>query len=301
MAKSIQKKVTFPPAGRYVVAVSGGVDSVVLLDLLAKRKNYELIVAHFDHGIRKDSAADRKFVASLAAKLGLKFEYQAGKLGPKATEDQARKARYRFLQKVQAKHRTQAIITAHHLDDALETAIFNAGRGATELGLTPLHLNDQLIRPLLGLNKADLLLYARQNKLNWQDDSTNQDLTIARNFIRHKVLPTFSKSRIAKTLGNQVATNRQTQARLESELLTNAKILADRTEFNRHYLIMLENSQLQELFSYLLAKRSAGIERAQAKRLVHFAKTAQPKTELKLGVGVKAVCSSESLQLIYSA
>ena len=111
--------------GTYVVAVSGGVDSMVLLDLLAKQPDIKLIVAHYDHGIRSDSKLDRELVASSAKKYKIPFVYESGNLGPGTSENQARIARYNFLRKVQKESKADAIVTAHHQDDALETAILN--------------------------------------------------------------------------------------------------------------------------------------------------------------------------------
>ncbi|MGH7234725.1 MAG: ATP-binding protein, partial [Candidatus Saccharimonadales bacterium] len=79
-----------PKPGRYLVAVSGGLDSVCLLDILATNPDYELSVAHFDHGIRVDSSSDCKFVESLARKYRLPFLSDEGKLGPNASESVAR-------------------------------------------------------------------------------------------------------------------------------------------------------------------------------------------------------------------
>ena len=88
-------------SGKYVVAVSGGVDSMVLLDLLLKStKRYELIVAHFDHGIREDSPADLKFVEALAKSHKLQFVIQRANLGSGVSEEVARTARYTFLNQV---------------------------------------------------------------------------------------------------------------------------------------------------------------------------------------------------------
>src|SRR6185436_20114617 len=120
--------------GKYVVAVSGGVDSMVLLDLLRQKPKLELVVAHFDHGIREDSAQDRKLVQRIAKAYGLPFVHAKGNLGPKAGEALAREARYAFLRQVQADHDAKAIITAHHQDDMLKTAIMNLLRGTGRRG-----------------------------------------------------------------------------------------------------------------------------------------------------------------------
>ena len=89
--------------GKYIVAVSGGVDSVVLLDLLSKTDS-ELVVAHFNHGIRNNSGEDADFVKQLAKKYKLDYEEEKANLGPNASEEIARKARYDFLNKITRKH-----------------------------------------------------------------------------------------------------------------------------------------------------------------------------------------------------
>ncbi|MDB5185016.1 MAG: hypothetical protein JWN38_824 [Candidatus Saccharibacteria bacterium] len=178
--------------GKYVIAVSGGVDSVVLLDLLAKLAGVVLVVAHFDHGIRLDSAADREFVAGLAASYGLAFFSAEGHLGSTASEATARAARYDFLRSVQREQQATAIITAHHQDDRLETAVINMIRGTGRRGLTALADTPAVRRPLLALPKTAIVEYAHQRGLKWREDSTNSDQKYLRNYIRHHLVPRFS-------------------------------------------------------------------------------------------------------------
>jgi tRNA(Ile)-lysidine synthase len=139
------------PKGRYVVAVSGGVDSVVLLDLLTKTNN-QLTVAHFNHGIRQDSAKEEALVKQLAKRYGLEIKIGNGKLGLEASEETARKARYDFLESVRQKHQADAIITAHHQDDLIETALINLLRGTGPHGLIAIAKNPNILRPLLNCN-----------------------------------------------------------------------------------------------------------------------------------------------------
>src|ERR1051326_4577924 len=100
------------PEGKYILAVSGGVDSMALLDILAGQPGVELIVAHFNHGIRPDSMREERLVKNTAKKYGLKFELGHGNLDLAASEDQARQARYRFLKSVKRKYGADKIITA---------------------------------------------------------------------------------------------------------------------------------------------------------------------------------------------
>lgn len=179
---------------QYVIAVSGGVDSVVLLDMLATGRlpnyqslttNHQLIVAHFDHGIRPDSAGDAEFVRGLAAKYRLSFETKREELGPNASEEKARDRRYAFLRQVAAKH-SATIVTAHHADDLVETIAINLTRGTGWRGLAVLDSPD-IERPLLEMNKKQLIDYAKRYQLQWCEDSTNTDTKYLRNDLRQKL------------------------------------------------------------------------------------------------------------------
>lgn len=172
---------------KYVVAVSGGVDSVVLLDMLASGKHgqHELIVAHFDHGIRPDSMDDATFVRQLAAAYELPFETKREELGPNASEELARNRRYAFLRSIAKKHGAK-IVTAHHGDDLVETIAINLLRGTGWRGIGVLDSPD-IERPLLDMRKAEMLRYAKSHQLSWREDSTNSDVRYLRNDVRHRL------------------------------------------------------------------------------------------------------------------
>lgn len=185
------------PDGLYVVAVSGGVDSMVLLDVLAMDPRraagrLQLIVAHYDHGIRPDSGLDRKLVAQAAKRYGLRFVYDEGHLGAGASEATARKARYGFLNTLRQAAGADAIVTAHHQDDVLETALINLMRGTHRRGLSSLVSTADVVRPLLSVPKQELYAYASENGITWREDSTNADTRYLRNRIRHDIVPRMS-------------------------------------------------------------------------------------------------------------
>ncbi len=175
------------PKGKYIVAVSGGVDSMTLLNMLSKLPDLELIVAHVDHGIRPDSAQDRVFVQQTAASYGFPFEYCELSLGANASEDQARRGRYAFLQQQRDAHRAHGIITAHHQDDVIETAIINMARGTHFRGLYALRSRSDVVRPLLDYTKQEILDYAREHDVQWREDYTNADDIYMRNRIRKRL------------------------------------------------------------------------------------------------------------------
>lgn len=182
-------------SGRYVVAVSGGVDSVVLLDILSKHTDLELVAAHFDHGIRSDSAEDAQFVKSLAAHYGLLFELGRGNLGAGASEAASREARYKFLEHVMIQHGAKAVIVAHHQDDYVETIILNMLRKTGSYGLVPMKSEHEwLVRPLLHVAKYQILNYAHEFGLSWHEDSTNTDVRYRRNYVRHDLLPRLRRA-----------------------------------------------------------------------------------------------------------
>jgi tRNA(Ile)-lysidine synthetase-like protein len=175
------------PKGKYIIAVSGGVDSVVLLDVLAtsfKTPDYTFVVAHFDHGIRRESHEDAVFVEGLAKKYDLTYELGSVKLGKNASEQSARTRRYDFLRGIMKYHNAAAILTAHHEDDLIETMLMHLQRGTGRHGLSPMARTADIIRPLLGVAKDTILQYAHSHALLWREDSTNKELTYKRNRIR---------------------------------------------------------------------------------------------------------------------
>lgn len=262
--------------GKYIAAVSGGVDSVVLLDVLNDDPGVELVVAHLDHGIREDSVKDRQFVQVLAQKYGLPFEYGEGQLGPNASEAAARQARYAFLEKVRADHGAEAIVTAHHQDDALETAIINMLRGTRRKGLDALKSSDRLKRPLLRMTKKEIIRYAQSHDLEWREDSTNQDEAYLRNYIRRKLLPRFSESDKRKLLGiiNQ---SKRTNDRLDALLDAELSLHSQGKNMDRKWFTQLPHDVALEVMAAWLRRHGIrNFDGAMLERLVVAAKTGRP-------------------------
>jgi len=181
------------PEGRALVAVSGGPDSVALLDLLhrtADAHRLELVVAHVDHGILPGSAEVAARVAGLAAERGLVCHTETLALGPAASETAAREARYVTLFRLAAQVNAACLLTAHHADDQVETVLMRvlAGSGPAGLaGMAP--AAGPVIRPLLPFRRAALLRYTRQRGLPVWDDPANGDPAHLRSWLRGEVLP----------------------------------------------------------------------------------------------------------------
>ena len=189
-----------------LVGVSGGVDSIALLHALVATGR-KPVVLHFDHGWRKESAADAKFVRDQARKYGLKFlSAKMPRTLKKHIEADARGARYAFFASAAKGVGTPHLVLAHHADDQAETFLMQLlrGSGVGGRGMDPFSRRGPLIlhRPWLGVWKKEILVYARKHKLTWREDATNADTRHRRNLIRRRVLPYLQKQ-----MGRAVAEN----------------------------------------------------------------------------------------------
>ncbi|HEY8108626.1 MAG TPA: tRNA lysidine(34) synthetase TilS [Patescibacteria group bacterium] len=183
---------------KLIVAVSGGVDSVVLLDLLNELRHeleLDLVVAHADHGLRRGSAKDARFVEALAHGLGLPSASTRLDLNPGGNvEARAREARYRWLETIRKRRKADYVVTAHQADDQVETLFLHLARGTGMQGLSGMKtLSGTVLRPLLGTPRAQVARYARRRKLKFRRDPTNRNVKHARNRIRHQVIRSLRK------------------------------------------------------------------------------------------------------------
>lgn len=276
-------------SAKYIVAVSGGVDSVVLLDMLSRQSKLGLVVAHFDHGMREDSIADRIFVQQLAKERGLSFEYGQGRLGPDASEATARKARYEFLGKVQKKYRANALVTAHHQDDLIETAIINLLRGTYRKGLSSLKSTDTLVRPLLNKSKRDLYDYAKSHKLEWREDPSNADTSYLRNYVRLVLVPRMDladpawRQKFLKKLEQGAVLNTVIDKMMDNVTAENVSRSKSGWSISRQVLLDLPGPVGRELLARILSKTgTTPLSQAKLKQVWLFAKTAKEKSTLSL-------------------
>lgn len=190
------------PGDRVLAAVSGGVDSVVMLDILLNlRDRWGLVVAaaHFNHQLRgEESDADEAFVRNLCSENNLEFFVERADTRAVAAEQKksiqtaARDLRYEFFSRVRSKHGFTKIATAHHADDNAETVLLNLVRGSGVRGLSgiPVSRSDLgVVRPLLCVSRDEIEVYAKQQSLAFRTDSSNVHVQYARNFLRHAVVP----------------------------------------------------------------------------------------------------------------
>ena len=193
----VARRRLFAAGGTAVVAVSGGPDSVALLDLvhsLAPELGLALVVAHADHGIQADSSSVGQAVAALARRYGLPFELGELHLGPDATETAARRARYAWLADVQRRRAARYLVTAHHRDDQVETILLRLLRGSAPAGLAgmPARARGGLVRPLLAFTHLDLVEHVTARGLPVHHDPANHDPRHLRSWVRTVLLPLVS-------------------------------------------------------------------------------------------------------------
>ena len=195
-SKHIKKEFSFLNKSKLLVCVSGGVDSMVLINLL-KRLNYDVSIAHCNFNLRNDeSDLDEDFVKSYAFNNSIQFFSKSfvTQLRKHSMQMAARNLRYKWFYNILKTEKLDYIITAHHLDDSLETFILNLSRASGIEGLTGIkQLNDVIARPLLVFSKNEILNYAKANSIKWREDSTNKKNNYQRNQIRNEIIPLLKK------------------------------------------------------------------------------------------------------------
>ncbi len=261
---------------KVLVAVSGGIDSMALLDVitrLAPALRLELAVAHFDHGLREqESQDDAMFVVEQAKLRGLKSYVGRGDVKKLAAlqslsiEEMARKARYQFLMRVARKHGYDVVLTAHNANDNAETLLMNLMRGSGVSGLAaippvrPLVDNVIVARPLLGTERREIEAYAAEVELKWREDSSNTSTKYTRNRVRMELLPLLMQYNpaIVTTLNSTAEIMRGLEQYLgHSVELAVSKVVLGKTpesvDFDinhlKHYLPAIQNEIVQRMIS----------------------------------------------------
>ena len=257
---------------KYIVAVSGGVDSMVLLDMMVRAGGHELIVAHFDHGIRPDSQFDARFVKEAASRHGVLFEMRREELGSQASEALARERRYVFLRSVAKKH-DATIVTAHHLDDLVETVAINMTRGTGWRGVAA--LDSDVRRPLIDIEKAALMSYAQKHAIEWREDSTNATDAYLRNRlrVRAQTLPVDVKRQLRALHAHQKALKRE----IEKEVI---QLIGEGPRYSRYSIIHMPIPAALECLRVIT---HAKLTRPQLARVLHAVKVAKPGTTFEAG------------------
>lgn len=289
---------------KYLLAVSGGIDSMALFDMTAtnhdgfRDKHFagakfpdDFIVAHFDHGIRgEQSHQDAEFVRKRCADYGVNCVVGNGNLPADASEEAARYARRRFVnaesKKLQQEWSTSGgndlafVVTAHHFDDLIETVVMFMVRGTGWRGLAPFSPYALYKRPLLDTPKADLVKYMIERDLPWVQDETNYSTKYFRNRLRMIIegWPADKKRQLAALAMRQ----RELVLSIDGATADYINLRASGNEsewyIRRYYLIMLPDDVALEAIRYLTCGR---LLRPQMQELLFFIKTALPGKKMK--------------------
>ncbi len=202
---TIKKYNLIEDGDRLVVAVSGGPDSITLLDCLyelrkSKKFNFEMVVAHVNHGLRENAKFDEEYVLEYCKKNNIKcFVLHANvkeeaKKKKRGLEETGRIVRYEFFDKVQEETNSNKIAIAHNSNDNVETIIMNIIRGSGLSGLKGIEaVSDKYIRPLIETSREDIEKYCEDKKLNPRHDESNDDNIYTRNKVRNIVIPYIKK------------------------------------------------------------------------------------------------------------
>jgi tRNA(Ile)-lysidine synthase len=198
--KKIFSKHQLPIGNRYLLAVSGGIDSVVLCEL-SRQSEFNFAIAHCNFQLREEeSERDENFVRGLESKYGVqvfvkKFDTQQyAEEKSLSIQEAARELRYAWFAQLQSEHGFAYTLLAHHADDNIETLLMNFFRGTGLQGLTGIpESNPNILRPMLDIRRQDIIEFARENNLQWVEDSSNSSSKYTRNFFRNELIPAIQK------------------------------------------------------------------------------------------------------------
>ncbi|WP_296633647.1 tRNA lysidine(34) synthetase TilS [Polaribacter sp.] len=227
-----------------LIAISGGLDSVVLTHLFNQLNSATIALAHCNFRLReKESDLDKDFVINLSQKNYNQIftvNFDTKKIAEKrktSTQIIARELRYNWFKELVKKHDFDFVLTAHHADDNLETFLINLTRGSGLNGFTGIPaINGNIVRTLLPFSRAEILNYAKKNNIDWREDASNASTKYVRNKIRHNVLPVLKEINpgLLETFSQSIENLKEAQT-----------IIADRIEDVSQKTISSENDKLQ--------------------------------------------------------
>jgi len=297
-----------PRDATVVLGVSGGPDSVALLDFLVGRRAQagapsEIIVGHVNHGLRgEESDADQVFVEELAAKLRLRFMSERVQPARRSLEESARKVRYAALRRMAVAARTTRVAVAHTADDQAETVLMRLIRGAGLTGLggmrpfRKIH-RLEIVRPLLTTSRDQVLDYLKRRGLAFRMDSSNRSTDPRRNFVRLELLPRIQAMNpsIRETLLREASLFREADAHIAADarralpglvlgqgpgkIELDAEALVLYPKILRKYVLRFV---LQELSGEILDLSTAHID------ALHALLTSQPGRSADIPMGIRA-------------
>ena len=223
-----QSKISSLKHSKFLIALSGGVDSMVLANLFLKN-NLSFSVAHCNFNLRaKESDDDEKFIFDWSTENEIdcyisKFNTtDYCKKNNFGIQEGARNLRYEWFNELKNLHDFDYIVTAHHLDDQIETYLINSMRGSGLNGLIGItEKTESLLRPLLKILKNDILVYAKSNNIDFREDSSNSKNDYFRNMIRNLIIPQFKKFDDNVMLKFQTTINNLNSTKIFADIIIN--------------------------------------------------------------------------------
>lgn len=296
---------------KIVLGVSGGPDSVCMLDVMAKiapKYDLELLIVHVNYGLRgKDSEKDEKFVRELAEKYSFKIAILAPQRGTTSkiqkanwrsdlhpSENTLRNIRYNFFEKVRIENNFDLIAVAHNLDDQVETFLMRIIRGAGLQGLSAMKYKNnppwRIIRPLLNISRKEILEYLKIMKLKHRTDKTNQQSLFLRNKIRNKLIPYLEKNfnpKIRQTISGatiSIAEDYSFLAEYAEELTRDQKSLSVKRLLELHPAL-----QRRTLLHYIRGQKKnlENIEAAHIEEVLRALRSTKSKNQVVVFKGLK--------------
>lgn len=295
-----------------VVGLSGGVDSVVLLDVLAilsKEMSFKLSAVHVNHGISSNAAYWSHFNCQLCYAYGiavsvfyLKLEKESGV----SLEAAAREKRYQIFNRLHA----DCLILAQHQDDQAETVLLQLLRGAGVKGLSAMPVMRKqtaktapaILRPLLGFSRSAIENYARQHQLNWIHDESNDSMTFDRNFLRHEILPVLSQRypNYAKTLQRTSQHMAEASQLLDELAETDAKHCVISGNLSIAALCELSHSRARNLLRFFLRQHEVKLpSTVKLNEILNQLRFARKDAQLRLVFGDTEIRSYRDLVYIF--
>ena len=286
---------------RFVLAISGGVDSMVLLDAAAEVARRRITVATFDHGTGPAASEAARLVSQRCADLGVECRQGTSSVAAH-NEAELRAARWRFLNDVSSRFGGQAV-TAHTADDQIETVLMRTMRGAGARGLAGLAAGGPVLRPLLGVRRTEILAYVQARSLEWAEDPSNASMQFFRNRVRHDLLPALRSVFPAVDdylldVGARAAAWRWEVDRFIDQgldvgvLRQGAGLDVNSSALKRHSVY-----ELRELLPAILSRAGAVLDRRAIVRLAEFARRSRVGARVQLSGGWEVTRSRDALQL----
>lgn len=260
--KLLEQMLHQPQQKTYLLAVSGGVDSMVLADLF-QVSGFDFHIAHINYHLRnEDSNLDQKVVSDFCEKHKIPFHlYEVSKNDNQpenSIQNWARELRYRFFREIQEKENLDYIVTAHHLNDQLETFIINLSKASGIRGLSGIPQNENgIIRPLLGFSKDEIYDFAKENEIEFREDKSNQKTDYLRNKIRHHIVPELEKinSDFLTNFSKSIHYINQAKDFINQSIEEKINILKISSNENQIIIDKEKFSQESELVRYEILKR----------------------------------------------